>query len=279
MAGVTLKELGLQFVKVCMETYWGSCWYPLLFLIGVLCTLIWGRKKNAMVFIGYTAFLALTVYNPIVVKYILSRVKFETEYYRFFWILPVIPAVAYYAVRLVSAPGKKWLKFFMALLVTAALVVLGNPLQGVITDFARAENIYKIPNDLRAVCDVIHQNQEGTLPHVVFESSLNNVVRQYDAGIRPVINRNVSIYRAGSTVAGKFKEDSNYYKIQKALLDVIDYHMYEEPDKFRRALRSTTTEFVVTSTDAGNYEFLVNAGCVLIAQTESHYVYRVELGE
>ena len=36
MAGVTIEELGLKFVKVCMKLYWGSWWYPLLFSIGLL---------------------------------------------------------------------------------------------------------------------------------------------------------------------------------------------------------------------------------------------------
>ena len=31
MAGVTIEELGLKFVKVCMKLYWGSWWYPLSF--------------------------------------------------------------------------------------------------------------------------------------------------------------------------------------------------------------------------------------------------------
>ena len=31
MAGVTIEEMGLQFVSACMKIYWSSCWYPLLF--------------------------------------------------------------------------------------------------------------------------------------------------------------------------------------------------------------------------------------------------------
>ena len=93
MAGVTIQELGLRFVDACMKLYWGSCWYPLLFAVGLICTLVRGRKRKSGIFIGYTVFLLLTVYNPLVVKYLISKAKFENEYYRFIWILPVIPAV------------------------------------------------------------------------------------------------------------------------------------------------------------------------------------------
>ena len=202
MAGVTIQELGLRFVDACMRLYWGSCWYPLLFAVGLICTLVLGRKRKSGIFVGYTVFLLLTVYNPLVVKYLIAKAKFENEYYRFIWILPVIPAVAYYGVRLVTAFRKTWIKVLMAAAVLTGFVILGNPLDGVVTNFAMAENIYKVPNDLRAVCDVIHQNQENDFPRVVFDGSLNSIVRQYDAGIATVISRNASIYRSGSTVAG-----------------------------------------------------------------------------
>ena len=212
MAGVTIQELGLRFVDACMRLYWGSCWYPLLFAAGLICTLVLGRKRKSGIFVGYTVFLLLTVYNPLVVKYLIAKVKFENEYYRFIWILPVIPAVAYYGVRLVTAFRKTWIKVLMAAAVLTGFVILGNPLDGVVTNFAMAENIYKVPNDLRAVCDVIHQNQENDFPRVVFDGNLNSIVRQYDAGIATVISRNASIYRSGSTVAGNYDENSSFYK-------------------------------------------------------------------
>lgn len=148
MAGVTIQELGLRFVDACMRLYWGSCWYPLLFAVGLICTLVLGRKRKSGIFVGYTVFLLLTVYNPLVVKYLIAKVKFENEYYRFIWILPVIPAVAYYGVRLVTAFRKTWIKVLMAAAVLTGFVILGNPLDGVVTNFAMAENIYKVPISL-----------------------------------------------------------------------------------------------------------------------------------
>ena len=274
MAGVTIQELGLRFVDACMRLYWSSCWYPLLFVVGVICTLIWGRKRNSRIFIGYTLFLLLTVYNPLVVKYMIPRFKFENEYYRFIWIIPVVPAVAYYGVRLVTMFKKKWLRVLLAIAVSVGFMILGNPLDGVVTNFAMTENIYKVPNDLRAVCDVIHQNQENDFPRVVFDNGLNSIVRQYDAGIATVISRNASIYRAGSTVAGTYDEDSSFYKRQKALLDVIDYHIYEDKEGFRSALKKSKTDFIVTLTEQTDNEWLTDCGCELIAQTESHLIYK-----
>ena len=164
----------------------------------------------------------------------------------------------------------------MAAAVLTGFVILGNPLDGVVTNFAMAENIYKVPNNLRAVCDVIHQNQENDFPRVVFDGSLNSIVRQYDAGIATVISRNASIYRSGSTVAGNYDENSSFYKRQKALLDVIDYHIYEDKEGFQAALKKSKTDFVVTQIGLVDHDFLTECGCELIAQTESCYIYRFD---
>ncbi|MGO4947147.1 hypothetical protein ACTQ50_12265 [Blautia sp. Sow4_E7] len=276
MAGVTIEELGLKFVKACMKLYWGSWWYPFLFAVGLLCTLIWGRKKSSRIFIGYTAFLFLTVYNPIVVKYVIARLDFENEYYRFIWILPVIPAIAYYGVTFVSSFHKKWLKGAAVVAVLGVFVVLGNPLNGVVKNFALAENIYKVPDELIQICEILHSKMSNpdARPRVVFDASLNNVARQYDAQFRLTIDRNASIYRAGSTVAGEFNEKSRRYKRQKAILDVIDYQIYDHPKKFRNALRKSNTKFVVVKKNDELHAFLLKNGCKQIAETESYYIYR-----
>lgn len=259
-----------------MKLYWGSWWYPFLFAVGILCTLIWGRKKSSRIFIGYTAFLFLTVYNPVVVKYVIAKLDFENEYYRFIWILPVIPAIAYYGVTFVSAFKKKWLKAAAVIAVLGVFAVLGNPLDGVVKNFAAAENIYKVPNELIQICDILHENMKKptSRPRVVFDNSLNNIVRQYDAQFKLAISRNASLYRAGSTVAGDYSENSKTYKRQKSILDVIDYQIYEHPKLFRNALRKLNVKFVVVQKNEGLQAFLLKNGCEQIAETTSYNIFR-----
>lgn len=119
-------------------------------------------------FLYYLVFLALTVYNPVLVKYVIPKVHFESEYYRFIWILPVIPGAAYYAVRIVEAVRFRWLKAVTALILAAVIVTTGTPVPGIAKDYVMAENIYKVPNELRSVCDVIHQDCDKEQPKVVF---------------------------------------------------------------------------------------------------------------
>lgn len=138
----------MKFVDACMKLYWGPCWYPVLFAIGLIATLIWGRKKSSMIFIGCSAVLFLTVYNPVVVKYIIAKLGFDKEYYRFIWLLPVIPGVAYYGVKAVCLFPKRWMKAAAAAVLLGIFVLFGNPLDRVVNNFAFAENIYKVPDEL-----------------------------------------------------------------------------------------------------------------------------------
>ena len=47
MGGITIEELGMKFVDACMKLYWGPCWYPVLFAIGLIATLDLGTEKKA----------------------------------------------------------------------------------------------------------------------------------------------------------------------------------------------------------------------------------------
>ena len=236
MAGVTIEELGLRFVQICMENYWSGCMLPVFFLAGILWDIFYRRRKESRVFLYYLVFLALTVYNPVLVKYVIPKVHFESEYYRFIWILPVIPGAAYYAVRIVEAVRFRWLKAVTALILAAVIVTTGTPVPGIAKDYVMAENIYKVPNELRSVCDVIHQDCDKEQPKVVFDNELNLVARQYDPSLILVLDRNFILYRAGSTVVGNY-ENSKAYQIQKVIMDVISYQMDVGIDKFRQVLK------------------------------------------
>lgn len=276
MADTTIKEFGLGFVRQCMETYWGSCLFPLLFAAGLIWTLVKHRKQAGAVFLGYTIFLFLTVYNPVLVKYVIPKVAFEAEYYRLIWILPVVPGIAYYAVRLVFFLKKKWQKVLMTLALMGVIMVLGAPIEGIVKNFSAIENIYKIPNQLRAVCSVIHQDSDEETPKVAFDPSLNSCARQYDASLKLTLNRNAIIYRQGSTVAGTFDETSKSYIRQKIIMDVIIYQEQENPAKFRKALYATRTDYLVVLNMLGNHDFIESAGCERIAETGDYVVYRFD---
>lgn len=274
MSGVSIEGLGLAFVWECFKEYWGSCAFGFIFLIGMLFAVIIKKDKISRMFLWYTIFLVLTVYNPVLVKIIIPILNFDNEYYRFFWILPVIPVLAYYITALIWKINGTLKKGICLAAILLVLAFLGTPIQGVVTNFSMIENIYKVPNDLRAVCDVIHADSEKENPNVIFSNELNTVARQYDASLNLVLHRDAVLFRSGSTVATKYREDNKWYQRQKTLLDVVYYEMDMEPEVFKKALQETGTDYLVLTVNLSNHDFIRACGAEAIAQTDGYVVYR-----
>lgn len=277
MPNVTVEELGLRFMQVCLKNYWGPCLFLALFAAGLVWTIIAQKKQEPRVFLFYTLFLLLTAYNPFVVKYLIPKLKFENEYYRLFWILPVAIGVAYYAVRFIFLSKKMGIRVTAGILAVILLIACGSPLTSVMQDLKMPQNVYKVPDDLIFACNIIHEDSEEENPRVVFDMNLNTLARQYDASLHLVLNRDAVIYRAGSTVAGTINEDNKYYKRQKCIMDVTYYAMDDVPlEMFQAALNLTGTEYLVFPLGLPKSEFIQEAGCVPIAENGSYVIYRYE---
>lgn len=276
MANVNIEELGLRFVQVCLKEYWGECAFLLLFAAGLIWTVVCHKKQISRCFLAYTVFLCLTVYNPVCVKYVVPILDFENEYYRFFWILPVVPVVAYYMIQIIYKFSGRIKRAMVGILCVALIVLVGNPIEGIARNFTMVENIYKVPNELRAVCDVIHQDSEKENPKVVFSEELNSVARQYDPSLFLTLDRDAIVYRAGSTVAGKINEEKAWYQRQKIIMDVVYYEMDVKKKTFKKALNKTKTDYLVLKVNLTNHKFIRKCGCVPIAQSENYVVYRYD---
>lgn len=276
MSGVSIEELGFKYVRICFENYWGECLFFWIFLLGLFWTLVRRKKNESVIFWQYTLFLFLTVYNPLVVKYLVPLLGFENEYYRFIWILPVIPGVAYYAVSFIFMGKGKIQKGVKIILAVLLLGLAGVPLQGIVRDFSFVENIYKIPDDLRAICDVIKKDSDRENPRVVFGDGLNNSARQYDPSLHLVLNRNVILYIAGSDVIGTFDEERPFFKRQKIMIDVVMYEKEVKKSIFKKVLNKTRTDYLVLPIARNNHDYIRECGCVPLAQTENYVVYRYD---
>lgn len=289
MAGVTVKDLGLHFVGFCMRYYWGGCLFFVLFCAGIFWNVLSlagmrlgkkgtdtepGRQPGA-VLVSMTAVLFLTVYNPFLVKYVIPALHFENEYYRFFWILPVIPGTAYYGVRLVFAVRTGWGKALAAAAAAVILVCLGTPLEGVVRNFQMVENIYKVPDDLIEACRIIHEDGDQEHPRVVFDISLNTVARQYDPSLGLVLGRDAVLYRDGSAVV-TVDPESLVYRRQKVIMDKVFYGEKVRWKKFRRVLIRTRTDYLVLKKEAHLSPYLKKAGCRTVGRAGEYVVYRFQ---
>ena len=108
MRGLSVAEQGLCFIFDCFVKYQGTWTYVLLGMIAVLLTLLHRKKEVEFLFLWYPLVLLLTVFNPFLMNKVIVKMDFESEFYRFFWLVPLPFFLAYALVETGSRLKKGW---------------------------------------------------------------------------------------------------------------------------------------------------------------------------
>lgn len=276
MPGITIEEFGFTFILEALEAYWGDALlFFLLFLAAVLSMLLFRRKDGSGIFVCVFFCFLFTIYNPILVRFLVQLLDMETVYYRLFWLLPVTIVLAWYAVHLCSLPRYRWARILLAAGCAALILLGGQPLESVWHP-ALPDNIYKVSDDLVDACSIIHRDSEEEQPTVVFDTNMNMVARQYDPSLLLALDRNAVLYRAGSQTISEINEDSVYYRGQKALMDVAFYGEEIPMRQFLAGLRWREVDYLVVPLNNPLHSYIQEAGCVPVGETEKYVVYRYE---
>lgn len=267
------------FVLKCLKEYWAECPFLIYFFVGLIWTYGWKKGKEARIFWYAVWVLGFSVYNPLIIHFVVPRFLDAEIYYRFFWLLPVTLGTACYAVLAVAECRKKWMKCAAAAVILGLIVTTSSVNGNIVYNVRLPENLYKVPDAVLYACDIIHRDYEGEGdPKAVFTDEYEIYVRQYDPSIRLTIGRDTRLYYNGSSVVGEVKE-TNAYKRRKRILDVLNSAEEVSVKKFRKALRKTKTNYLVVPEWYSCHEYLLEAGLTVVDQTGGIIVYRFELEE
>lgn len=146
------------------------------------------KKENKTAFAFSAWYLPLVLVNPLVGA-ALERLNMRPErVVRIYWLLPVFFAIAYGGTLLVQrAEQKLRMGTLTAAIVVMGLVFVGNP---IVTgeNFIKAENIYKLPDGVIQIVDMINEDAAGSGEErkAVMPMSLSTYARQYD-GTLPML--------------------------------------------------------------------------------------------
>lgn len=276
MPGITIEEFGFSFIWEVLAAYWGDALvFFLLFLVAIIGLLLIRQRNGSAVFISTFFCLLLTIYNPILVRYIVDLLHLETIYYRLFWLLPVTAVLAYMAVTLSVSVKYKPVQILIAAVCAAVILIGGQPLDSA-WKLSLPDNIYKVSDDLIDACAIIHQDSEEEQPTVVFDTNMNMVARQYDPSLLLALNRNVVLYRAGSQTVSGIDTESAYYQGQKALMDVAFYGEEIPMRRFLAGLRWREVDYLVVPLNNPLHDYIQEAGCIPVGETAQYVVYRYE---
>ena len=279
-------DLDLSFLRKCFKVYLGRAW-----LIPVCCILLLtagvclegyrrhvGKKdRNHLVyFLLLCVILGLTVYNPLATRLLVPRIFSKAIFYRIFWLMPAVPALAYVLVLAVARGRNKFLGgVILAAAFSASLILIT---QNTLLDhgFHRPENIYKVPQSVVYACDAIHEDfeEEERLPKTIWAFELEVYVRQYDPSILLSIPRDMRLNYAGSITVSK-STGSKRYKRRALILDVINSVRDDiKIKRFKNAMRMTKTDYLIIPEEYTCHEYLKEAGCQVVSSGEGVVIYR-----
>lgn len=272
MQSLTVQELGMQYMQKCFSYYSENCAYFLFYAFALLVISIWGTRKEKQVFLPSAVFLLLTVFNPVFPVLINHFFDINKEYYRFFWIPPVVILVSYLAAKVTCA--QRGIRKY----ITVALVILmfvGSGTFVYADGYVKSPNIYKMPTEIPEISEMIHEDSKVEYPRAIFEYDFNMLMRQYDAQILLAADREAYINAVSGTLTMDTILAQEHY--ENRLLAVVALNIEIDSKEFLKGLDETNTEYVIVSTVSPINEYLENAGLTLVGLTENHSVYHYQL--
>ena len=184
----------------------GSGKYWLWFVLSVILILIW-RNKDRMhrAFAGYIGLLTVTILFPFFVP--LFNKIMNGDYWRCFWFLTMPVVVAFTVTKLVTLPKNRIITWALT-----GMILVGLWFSGIFqyneANFTVPQNLYKVPQDVVEICDIIHGQVED--PKLASPGEVNFRVRQYDATIVSESSR----YGLGSDKLAALMNPEGEYDLQ-----------------------------------------------------------------
>lgn len=275
MQTLHVANTGFTYLQACLDYYVDGCAYFLLYLFALLFILLKGTTREKQFFLPCSGLLLLSVYNPIF-PVVLSRIfDVNNEYYRFFWIAPVVIAVPYVCTRLYMLQRKRSRKIIVGAALAVILCLSGRFIYA--EGYASAGNFYKMPEELMTISRLIHEDSEVEYPQVLMEYNYNMEMRQYDPKILLTIDREDYLYVVNYDYTKEMLEDEAMPQY-KLLAKLIRYYDISDED-FKQALDATNTEYIVVSSGNANIPYFSKSGYRLVSQTENHMIFHYDLKE
>ena len=273
MQGVNVFENGIGYLLKTLGMYTSGTGFFAMYLIGVLTVLVAGKKRDRQLFLPQAVMLLVTVYNPLT-PLILDRIfDVSGEYYRLFWIAPVIILVPYVCAMIMTRENKGWENVIFAVLIIAMFIVGGNYVYA--KGYDAAENIYKIPDELIGISDIIHRDSDTEYVRAFFEYEYNMEIRQYDPKMLLPVDREDYIYAVNYSYTDEMLSDEG--KPSDRLLALLVRNQKISKDDLTEALEATDTSYVVLSKGHPQAAFIRSAGLYELAETQTHIIYKYDL--
>lgn len=216
-----MKEFILENFNSILEmfkNYYGDYKYFIAFILALFVNILLIKKesKEAKRIVIYLPMLILIIlFNPILYWFEKPFAGGGGVYWRFFWLVPLAPTVAYAMVRIVYVKESKIFNYILTGSFVILFCILGNYMYQ-IHNFQKVGNIYKCPDDI-LYCIQVMSEQEVENKKAMIPIAVVPWVRQYDANI--VIEYDRTPWGTYSSWVGDYEVGKVESNMQKFLDD------------------------------------------------------------
>ena len=222
MPDVSVASDKIEYLFKCLEKYNGSTGFLVLFFVMLIFVAVYADDRVKRIFVPLSVVMVLTVYNPLFPLLLTKITKIDSEYYRFFWITPVVVLVPYVFTKLILAIIDGKIKNKAPVIVLALLVIVMSSKSVTESGMRIAENKYKIPNELIEISKIIHADSDKEYPKAFLEFEYNMQMRQYDAKMLLTIDREDYLYAVSNEYTTEMI-DSDEFPQYRLLAGLIRY--------------------------------------------------------
>ena len=253
--------------------YNGDSLYLLAFAVSLGLTIWQGKKKGAGIWkqIVMAVFLALLfVFNGAAYRVAGKLTKDIKTYYRFFWMLPILPVTAYQLTLALTSRQKK--NVFLGSVALVLCLCIGANCFINRTNLKKPENIYGIAQDAIDAADAIMEDweQEERQPVVAFDIYLEYQVRTYEPRICWGISRKAYLYQAEHGYDGK------KYQKEQPVIAAVNEGIQNNSRKLARCIKKIGIDYLVIQSAFDMDDYLSVISICPVAHSGNYTVYKVE---
>ena len=266
---ISASEYGIEFVKKCFVLFQDKGCFLYLAAVCMIYLLIRKREPWKSFWGMYGAFLLLIVFNPMM-WIVVDKLGLDDEYYRFFWLIPITPLVAYTGTTLVLKAQKKTLRAMIFCGTILTVVLCGQSV------FSRSwdtiDNIYKIPDEVIEICEIIRVDCDKDEPVVASDFDLSVLINQYAPEMDLILSYGDIARMEELYGYGHFMDTP-----ADRLYHVIVGQWVHDDTYLVDGLRDGNVDYVVTERGNPSRFYIQDSQCRLIAELSQYCIFRVEL--
>lgn len=219
----------------------------------------------------------LTVYNPILMYWVMKFLNISERYYRFYWLTPfaliIGVAITDYYVGNVKDKNEA-LKIFVVFLLV--YFIAGSQHEFRLSKLSDI-NVYGISEENIELSNIIRNDKGNDEETVIFsDTNIIYTLRIYDASLLPVASR----YEDTKFLYGSDKEAAREMLYEcceegKSYILIANWDVEYDVDTVKRDLADAGVEYFIRNKSWYSDEYMKELGYTLIGETVNYQVYKV----